>query len=206
MKGKLLLPHGQGLHWWRFPDILLDSILRRFTFPSPDVCIVLALCYCPFCVSLFDSRLFMDEFMGIELDRVGAKKRKWFWNDTETHVHAPPFQPVCFALTPHIAVRVMSQENMTLTFRCKNRSCRLPVGARLKVRVFWRFGILAKLHLSLLIYSWLGQCLKIFPIYNIGPFYRLYRVRLEDFSHVWYFFMRGKVSWKRSFLTLMIKS
>lgn len=71
---------------------------------------------------------------GVELDDTGAKKKKWSWKDQETHVHAPPFQPICFALNKNIAVRVMGQENIAVTFSAKQRSCRFNVGTKLKVR------------------------------------------------------------------------
>lgn len=50
-------------------------------------------------------------------DSNGTRKKKWNW-DIETyrdknnaHVHAPPFQPICFAITKEIAVRCLWQVN-----------------------------------------------------------------------------------------------
>ena len=79
-------------------------------------------------------RLYYDQLCGIELDVFGAKKRRWSWKDQETHVHAPPFQPICMRLNRHNSVRVMAQEAIALTFMASKRSCRFSVGARLKVR------------------------------------------------------------------------
>ena len=77
----------------------------------------------------------MDPFGGVELDPRGGRKRKWTWKDWRMqHVHAPPLQPITFSLTPRIGVRILSQENQTLTFTCRNRSVRFQVGAKLKVR------------------------------------------------------------------------
>ncbi|VDI11751.1 Hypothetical predicted protein, partial [Mytilus galloprovincialis] len=78
-------------------------------------------------------RLYLDQMGGVELDDTGAKKKKWSWKDQETHVHAPPFQPICFALNKNIAVRVMGQENIAVTFSAKQRSCRFNVGTKLKL-------------------------------------------------------------------------
>lgn len=78
-------------------------------------------------------RVYMDQIGGVELDPFGAKKRKWTWKDTVTHVHAPPFQPITFGLNKHIGVRIMAQDHMTVTLSADQRSCRFNVGARLKL-------------------------------------------------------------------------
>ena len=80
-------------------------------------------------------RLYIDQYGGIELDPSGGKKRKWQWKDHITHVHAPPFQPICLGLNRNMAVRVMSQENIVLTFSANQRSCRFNMGSRLKVGI-----------------------------------------------------------------------
>ena len=80
-------------------------------------------------------RLYYDQLGGMELDVFGAKRRRWNWKDQETHVHAPPFQPICLRLNHNTSLRVMSQEAIALTFMANRRSCRFGVGARLKVRV-----------------------------------------------------------------------
>ncbi|XP_052784218.1 glutamate-rich protein 6-like isoform X3 [Mya arenaria] len=78
-------------------------------------------------------RLYLDQYGGLELDHEGAKKRKWSWKDQVTHVHAPPFQPICIGLNREMGVRVMTQDNITLTFSSNKRSCRFNMGARLKL-------------------------------------------------------------------------
>ena len=84
---------------------------------------------------VYPHRLYFDQMGGIELDVFGARKRRWLWKDQETHVHAPPFQPICLRLNHNNSVRVMTQEAIALTFRASKRSCRFTVGARLKVRL-----------------------------------------------------------------------
>jgi len=77
----------------------------------------------------------LDQFGGLELDNTGSKKKKWSWKDQETHVHAPPFQPICFGINKNLAIRVMGQDNMSVTFSAKQRSCKFNVGTKLKVRM-----------------------------------------------------------------------
>ncbi|XP_076435786.1 uncharacterized protein LOC143275511 isoform X2 [Babylonia areolata] len=78
-------------------------------------------------------RLYYDQLGGMEADVFGAKRRRWQWKDQETHVHAPPFQPLCVRLNHQTSVRIMSQEAIALTFMSSRRSCRFSVGARLKL-------------------------------------------------------------------------
>ncbi|XP_033759879.1 glutamate-rich protein 6-like isoform X4 [Pecten maximus] len=78
-------------------------------------------------------RLCMEPIGGIELDPLGNRKRRWSWKDQETHVHAPPFQPIHFGLNRYLGVRVMSQDRIALTLSAKQRSCRFNVGAKLKL-------------------------------------------------------------------------
>ncbi|XP_041356593.1 glutamate-rich protein 6-like isoform X2 [Gigantopelta aegis] len=78
-------------------------------------------------------RVYFDQLGGMELDTVGARKRKWTWRDPEVHVHAPPFQPICFGLNHNLGVRIMSQDNIILSMTAKKCSCRFNVGSKLKL-------------------------------------------------------------------------
>ncbi|KAH9487679.1 hypothetical protein Btru_069862 [Bulinus truncatus] len=78
-------------------------------------------------------RLNYDQLGGIELDINGARRRSWSWKDQETHVHAPPFQPIVFGMNYFLGVRFMTQESIALSLTGKKRSCRFNVGARLKL-------------------------------------------------------------------------
>ncbi|KAI8732917.1 glutamate-rich protein 6, partial [Biomphalaria glabrata] len=73
-----------------------------------------------------------DQQGGIELDFTGSRRISWIWKDHETHVHAPPFQPIVFGMNYFLSVRVMSQENIALSLTGKKRSCRFNVGTKLK--------------------------------------------------------------------------
>lgn len=81
----------------------------------------------------YSSRLFLDQMGGLELQPDGSRRRKWSWLDTETHTHAPPVQPLCFALNKYIGIRVLSQDHISMTFLHYNRSCRFNVGVKLRV-------------------------------------------------------------------------
>ncbi|XP_013412599.1 glutamate-rich protein 6-like [Lingula anatina] len=78
-------------------------------------------------------RLCLDQMGGIELDINGAKKKKWNWKDVTTHVHAPPFQPICFALNRCLSLRFLDQDNISLLFQSHKQSCKFNVGAKLKL-------------------------------------------------------------------------
>ncbi|GFO38317.1 glutamate-rich protein 6-like [Plakobranchus ocellatus] len=78
-------------------------------------------------------RLCYDQMGGTELDISGGRKRVWSWRDQETHVHAPPFQPIVFGMNRYLGVRFMAQESIALTLTGRKRSCRFNVGARLKL-------------------------------------------------------------------------
>lgn len=77
--------------------------------------------------------LYYDQVGGMELDVFGARRRRWMWKDHETHVHAPPFQPICVRLNRANSIRIMTQEAVALTFMSHKRSCRFSVGARLRL-------------------------------------------------------------------------
>lgn len=79
--------------------------------------------------------MFYDQINGLELDVLGAKKKRWFWKDPDVHVHAPPLQPLCMRLNQSNSIRVMTQESVALTFMANKRSCRFNLGTKLKVRV-----------------------------------------------------------------------
>lgn len=49
------------------------------------------------------------------------------------HVHAPPIQPLTLALNPHIALRVLSQDSVNLTFTAEHKSVRFQAGTHVKV-------------------------------------------------------------------------
>ena len=85
------------------------------------------------CLIIFPFRLCLDPIGGLELDAFGNQKKKWNWKEQLEHVHAPPIQPITFSVSNQISVRVMSQENVVLTFATRNRSCRFQVGSHLKV-------------------------------------------------------------------------
>lgn len=79
-------------------------------------------------------RLLLTHIGGQYFNPHGDRVKKWQWKDQQTHVHAPPFQPITFSLSKIIGVRVMSQELIYLTFTDGSRSVRFNVGTRLRFK------------------------------------------------------------------------
>ncbi|XP_071839543.1 uncharacterized protein [Apostichopus japonicus] len=78
-------------------------------------------------------RLNMDQSEGTFADSKGALKKRWHWWDHTTHVHAPPFQPICFALNSALSVRCLAQDQIFLSFSQDKMSLRFNVGVKLKL-------------------------------------------------------------------------
>ena len=85
------------------------------------------------CLLSYD-RLHYDWHGGLELDRAGSRRRRWLWATSDTHVHAPPLQPLYLRLNDHVGVRVVNRDAVAVTFAAGCRSCRLSVGVKAKVR------------------------------------------------------------------------
>lgn len=77
----------------------------------------------------------MDQNEGSFADSKGAIKKRWRWWDHTTHVHAPPFQPICFALNSVLSVRCLAQDQIYLAFSQNKMNLRFNVGVKLKVRM-----------------------------------------------------------------------
>ncbi|XP_015219356.2 glutamate-rich protein 6 isoform X2 [Lepisosteus oculatus] len=75
----------------------------------------------------------LNQLGGVCCSERGVPKRRWKWLDWDPHVHAPPFQPICMALNPHTGIRILSQEQIYITFAFRRNSVRFNVGARLRV-------------------------------------------------------------------------
>lgn len=70
---------------------------------------------------------------GVELDIQGGRKKRWLWYDTLEHIHAPPFQPIIFALNNHISLKVFNQEKININFCAENQTFRFRVGSKIKI-------------------------------------------------------------------------
>uniref|UniRef100_A0A1I8JLR2 FAM194 domain-containing protein n=1 Tax=Macrostomum lignano TaxID=282301 RepID=A0A1I8JLR2_9PLAT len=85
-------------------------------------------------------RINYDRFNGLDLDQQGSKKRHWHWHSTgqpaaqAPHIHAPPFQPISLALNKTVGLRLAARDSIYLSFVTASRSCKINVGARIKVR------------------------------------------------------------------------
>lgn len=77
-------------------------------------------------------RLLLNPVEGIQLNHVGKVHKRWIWQGMIQHYHAPPFQPITLSLNKAISVRVVSQENIIVTFSLGIHVCRLNVGSCLR--------------------------------------------------------------------------
>nr|XP_039250253.1 glutamate-rich protein 6-like [Styela clava] len=79
-------------------------------------------------------RLLLSPVGGEYFSPRGERIKKWIWKDAQTHVHAPPFQPITFALSRKVGIRIMSQESIYITFTDRARSVRFNAGTRLRLK------------------------------------------------------------------------
>ena len=82
-------------------------------------------------------RVFLDQYGGVEMAPDGSKRQKWNWKDLLKQEPSFPLQPICIKLNRHIAIRIISQENIKLTFSADQRNCRFNIGSKLKVSIFF---------------------------------------------------------------------
>ncbi|XP_044275985.1 glutamate-rich protein 6B [Varanus komodoensis] len=79
-------------------------------------------------------RVNLDLCLGSYFDPKGVRLKHWNWWDTDCHVHAPPFQPICIQLNVCIQVKIEAQDQIFLTFTKLHDCLQLNVGARLKLK------------------------------------------------------------------------
>ena len=70
---------------------------------------------------------------GMELDSDGSRKKRWFWSDLSEHVHAPPLQPIIFALNHQISVKIVNRDKISINFIAEAHMCRFMVGSKIKI-------------------------------------------------------------------------
>ncbi|OCT95581.1 glutamate-rich protein 6B isoform X2 [Xenopus laevis] len=76
----------------------------------------------------------LDPFGGSYFNENGIRQKAWSWWDFSHHVHAPPFQPITMSLNTNTEVKVISQENIELTFSSKDKRVTFNVGSKLMVK------------------------------------------------------------------------
>uniref|UniRef100_A0A0L8FHN6 FAM194 C-terminal domain-containing protein n=1 Tax=Octopus bimaculoides TaxID=37653 RepID=A0A0L8FHN6_OCTBM len=76
-------------------------------------------------------RLYIDPAGGMEMSPAGSCRKKWLWKDLQCH--APPLQPIFIHLNRFIGMKVLSQQNIQLTFTFRRFSCRMNLGVCMKV-------------------------------------------------------------------------
>ena len=78
-------------------------------------------------------RMLLSPLGGIELDYEGVRKKRWLWYEPMEHIHAPPFQPIIFALNNYVSVKVFNQEKINIQFCAEQQTYRFRVGSRIKI-------------------------------------------------------------------------
>ncbi|XP_037075322.1 uncharacterized protein LOC119096519 [Pollicipes pollicipes] len=128
--GHVLYPSGE-------PAVLItmETAGRRFVVMPDEPCIDTASSNCV--LAMFDPqgvgfiysekgtiRLLFDQREGW-YHRDDGTERRWRWSDLDDHVHhSPTLQPVIFAINKHVAVRVLRQDYILLSFWACRRSAR----------------------------------------------------------------------------------
>jgi len=69
---------------------------------------------------------------GSLFNKEGQRTKHWEWDAFTPHVHAPPFQPICFQMSNYLAMRCVSLEQQSLVFQYKRFTFRCSVGSRSK--------------------------------------------------------------------------
>ncbi|XP_044073349.1 glutamate-rich protein 6-like isoform X2 [Siniperca chuatsi] len=64
----------------------------------------------------------------------GDLKKHWRWLDNKHHDHVPPWQPLYLTLSPHLNIRIQSQEHICIAFTSGEHSVRLNVGTKVKLK------------------------------------------------------------------------
>ncbi|XP_062391042.1 glutamate-rich protein 6-like [Sardina pilchardus] len=140
----LIFPDGTGHVFYRSGRI---AVLISLVHPGHFIYIILEDApYLPRIQAIFTSRgqatcYHPNGLVSVNLTREGgtwssesgALKRCWSWLDLSAHVHAPPLQSIGMMLSPHISIRICSQENIPLTFTAGRNSVRFNMGTKLKV-------------------------------------------------------------------------
>lgn len=87
------------------------------------------------CVNFLNGklRLLLSPWGGVELNSEGLKKKRWSWWNMDEHVHAPPFQPIIFALNNNLSVKVYSHDKINVNFFAESQICKFRVGSKIKV-------------------------------------------------------------------------
>lgn len=65
-------------------------------------------------------------------NRAEVRTKHWEWDALSPHVHAPPFQPVYFQISPFFSMRCVSLEQQTLVFSYKRYTFKCSIGSRTK--------------------------------------------------------------------------
>ncbi|XP_051782569.1 glutamate-rich protein 6-like [Erpetoichthys calabaricus] len=76
----------------------------------------------------------LDGFGGCHYEEKGTLKKRWAWHFHNGHIHAPPIQPICLGLNPQTGIRILSQQEVYVTFSHKRNSVRFNMGSKLRLK------------------------------------------------------------------------
>ncbi|XP_063808890.1 glutamate-rich protein 6B [Pseudophryne corroboree] len=76
----------------------------------------------------------LDPFGGFYFDESGTWKKHWTWWDVSQHVHAPPFQSITLKLNPNVEVKMLTQDQIYLSFTKEKERVTFNVGSKLMLK------------------------------------------------------------------------
>ncbi|XP_018420791.1 PREDICTED: glutamate-rich protein 6B [Nanorana parkeri] len=84
----------------------------------------------------FNGRLWavLDPCGGFYFDEKGTQQKQWAWWDFSQHVHAPPFQPITLKINSNIEVKMVTQDQIFLTFTREKKKVTFNVGSKLMLK------------------------------------------------------------------------
>ncbi|XP_075054135.1 glutamate-rich protein 6B [Mixophyes fleayi] len=76
----------------------------------------------------------LDPCGGSYFDEKGIWKKQWTWWDFSRHVHAPPFQSITLKLNLNIEVKMLTQDEIYLSFTKEKEKVTFNVGSKLLLK------------------------------------------------------------------------
>ncbi|XP_038672125.1 glutamate-rich protein 6 isoform X2 [Scyliorhinus canicula] len=71
---------------------------------------------------------------GLYLDEQGTRVKRWCWRDHLSPLLFAPFKPIFLSLNENIGVRILEQEQISITFLAMGKQAKFKVGAKLKLK------------------------------------------------------------------------
>ncbi|XP_072329943.1 glutamate-rich protein 6 isoform X2 [Scyliorhinus torazame] len=71
---------------------------------------------------------------GLYLDERGTRVKRWCWRDHLSPLLFAPFKPIFISLNENIGVRILEQEQISITFLAMGKQAKFKVGTKLKLK------------------------------------------------------------------------